>query len=296
MKKLYKKFVMLLTLIMLVTACAFSTGCADIKTLELKVRIYDYENSVALEGEDYVLTVDLYRHLAPKTVDAIIDLVEGGYYDNAIFYQRSGVSYDPSHSLKKILVGNLKYEDGKIVEQVAPEIEGEFERAGVVGNNLLNNKGYVGLMRSAYVSDGSYKTRSNAHNSGRGTMYLPVQEILDHDGHFCVFGKFDVEEENNKKVIDALMAVFDSETGNDYFDEFKVYYTGEYDKEKANQNYGLTFNYVQDSEFNDIKDDIANLFEAEKGNYIADYNPYKIYVPKVKEGKVGAQIVSANIR
>ncbi len=294
MKRLYKKFVMLLTLIMALTACVFSTGCADIKTLELKVRIYDYVNNVALEGDDYVLTVDLYRHLAPKTVDAIIDLVEDGYYDNAFFYQKSEVSYDSSHSLKKILVGNLKYENGKIIEQVAPQIEGEFERAGVVGSNLLNNKGYIGLARSAYVSDVSYKTTSNAHNSGRGTMYMPLQEILDYDGHFCVFGKFDVEEENNKNVLDAIMAVFDGE--DDYFDEYKVYYTGEYDKDKADENYGLTFNYVLNSDFKDMKDSIANLFDVEEGNYIADYNPYKIYVPKVKEGKVGAQIVSATIK
>ena len=284
---------MVLTLIMLVSACVFSTGCADIKTLELKVRIYDYENNQALEGDDYVLTVELHRHLAPKTVDGIIELVESGYYDNAIFYQMTDLSFDTSNSLKKVLVGDLKFANGEITEQVAPQIEGEFERAGVVGNNLLNNKGYVGLFRSAYVSDSSYKTTSNAHNSGRGTMYLPLQEILDYDGHYCVFGKFDPEEENNKRVFDALYALFDGDTEN--FDEYKVYYTGEYDETKPNENYGLKFNYMPNSNFASVKDGIANLFEVTEGNYLDVYNPHKIYVPKVVDGKVGAQIVSAKI-
>lgn len=283
---------MLLTLIMLALACTFSAGCADIKTLELSIRIYDYENNQSLEGEDYVLTVELHRHLAPKTVDGIIELVENGYYDNAFFYQMTDLSYDTSNSLKKILVGNLKYENGKIVEQVAPQIEGEFERAGVVGSDLVNNKGYVGLFRSAYVSDESYKTTSNAHNSGRGTMYLPLQEILDYDGHYCVFGKYDPEEENNKRVFDALYALFDSDE--DVFDEFKVYYTGEYDASKPNENYGLTFNYVKNSDFD--ADAIKGLFEETEGNYLDDYNPHKIYVPKVVGGMVGAQIVSAKIK
>lgn len=294
MKKLYKKFAMFLTLIMLVSACIFGSGCTDIKTLELKVRIYDYEKSQALEGDDYVLTVELHRHLAPKTVDGIIDLVEKGYYNNTFFYQMTELSFDTSNSLKKILVGNLKYENGEIVEQVAPHIEGEFERAGVVGNNLLNNKGYVGLFRSAYVSDASYKTTSNAHNSGRGTMYLPLQEILDYNGHYCVFGKFDPEEENNKRVFDALYALFDGD--NDNFDEFKVYYTGEYDETKPNENYGLKFNYMPNSDFANKKDGIANLFEKTEGNYLDDYNPHRIYVPKVVGGMVGAQIVSANVK
>ncbi len=293
MKKLYKKFVMLLTLIMLVSACVFTTGCADIKTLELRVRIYDFENSKVLEGDDYVLTIDLYRHLAPNTVDAIIDLVEDGYYDNAFFYQQSEISYDSVNSLKKILVGNFKYENGEIVEQVAPHIEGEFERAGTVGNNLLNNKGYIGLARSAYESDNNYTTTSNSHNSGRGTLYMPIEEISSYNGHFCVFGKFDLEEENNKRVMDALIALFDSDVAN--FDEYKVYYTGEYDVEKANDNYGLKFNYVLNSEFNSMKDGIVNLFEAE-GNQLLDYNAHKIYVPKVVSEKVGAQIVSATIK
>lgn len=285
---------MFLTLIMLVTVCAFSTGCSDIKTLELKVRIYDYENSQALEGEDYVLTVELHRHLAPKTVDGIIDLVEKGYYNNTFFYQTTDLSFDTSNSLKKIVVGNLKYENGEIVEQVAPHIEGEFESAGTVGSDFVNNKGYVGLYRSAHVSDASYKTASNSRNSGRGTMYFPLEEILDYDGHYCVFGKFDVEEENNKRVIDALYALFDGD--NDNFDEFKVYYTGEYDFEKPNENYGLKFNYMKNSEFANKKDGIENLFEKTEGIYLDDYNPHKIYVPKVVDGKVGAQIVSAKIK
>ncbi len=293
MKKLYKKFVMLLTLIMLVVSCAFTTGCADIKTLEVKVRIYDFENSKVLEGDDYVLSIDLYRHLAPNTVDAIIDLVEDGYYDNAFFYQQSEIAYDSSNSLKKILVGNFKYENDKIVEQVAPHIEGEFERAGTVGNNLVNNKGFIGLSRSAYESDNNYNTTSNAHNSGRGTLYMPIEEISSYNGHFCVFGKFDVEEENNKRVFDALMALFDGDNAN--FDEYKVYYTGEYDESKPNENYGLKFNYVLNSEYNSMKDGIVNLFEAE-GNQLLDYNAHKIYVPKLVNGVVGAQIVSASIK
>lgn len=292
MKKLYRKFIAFMAMVMLLCSTVFTIGCADIKTLEVKVRIYDYENEAVLEGDDYVLTIDLYRHLAPKTVDAIISYVQEGYYDGSIFYQMTGLDYDTSHSLKKILVGDLKYVNGEITEVIKPEIEGEFEANGVKGNNLLNNLGSVGLFRGANVADASYKTSSSARNSARATWYMPTKEIKDYDGQFCVFGSFDVEEENNARVLEALNKVFD--TSNSNFDTYQVYYTGTYDASKPNENYGLTFNCVLAKDYD--KDAIADLHDPEEGEYRENYSPHKVYLPKIENGVGGASIISIKVK
>lgn len=292
MKKLYKKFIAFMAMVMLLCSTVFTIGCADIKTLEVRVRIYDYENEQVLEGDDYVLTIDLYRHLAPKTVDAIIDYVEEGYYDGSLFYQMTGLDYDTSHSLKKILVGDLKYVNGEITEVVKPEIEGEFEANGIKGNNLLNNLGSIGLFRGANVSDATYKTSSSARNSARATWYIPTKEIKDYDGQYCVFGKFDVEEESNARVIEALNKVFDTSSSN--FDTYQVYYTGTYDETKANESYGLKFNCVLSKDY--VKDDIEDLHDVEEGEIRENYNPHKVYLPKMVNGAFGASIVSVKVK
>ena len=74
----------LLVLVMIIAACFGLTACEDIKTLEVKVSVYRTTES---DYKEYVLPVDLYRHLAPRTVDAVIAAAEEGYYNDTIIYR-----------------------------------------------------------------------------------------------------------------------------------------------------------------------------------------------------------------
>lgn len=284
MKSLKKIIVGVIACLMLVVTCFGAVGCGgNIKTLELTVSVYDFDNDETVET---TLTVDLYAHLAPVTVDAVIDSVEAGYYDDAIFYKLDAYS-------SQIMLGDLKYgQDGLVQnDMVRPEIKGEFTRGGTTGSNLTSKKGSIGLWRTWYASDDSYKTSSNALSSGRATWYIPTAEIAGYNEWFCVFAQIDLTDATNSETLALIIDAF--ETGADY-DEYTVYYTGEYDAEKPDENHGLTYNVVDADQFD--KEQIDDLFVAEGDQYVC-YNHYTVKVPKIVATDAPAvKILSAKIK
>jgi hypothetical protein len=197
----------------------------------------------------------------------------------------------------QIMLGDLIAGDTsevvKVKETVKPELgKGEFERGGTTGSNLVNAKGSVGLWRSWTKADGGYTTSSTAMNSGRASWFIPTDTISSYDGYFCVFGQYDAEDEDNKAVLDALSKAFGS--GN--YDEYVVYYTGEYDATKANENYGLTAHIVEKANFDASA--IEGLYKSEnvkdKAGLVC-YDYYTVQVPVTASGTVAAKITSAKI-
>ncbi len=289
MKRLTKIFVNLIAVLMVAMACLSLTACEDIKVLNVTFSIYD---TTSKEFEEKTIKIDLYRHLAPKTVDAIIDAVNEGYYDDAIIYK-----FADTYS-SQYMIGDLKYVDGEIVQNdiEMPQVKGEFEYNGVKGSNLTSTKGSIGLWRSWYESDNDYKTSSNARNSGRATWYVPSEgEISAYNGYFCVFAQLDLEDEDTLEVYNDLSNLFASA---DYYEKSVVYYTEEGDYEYTSddmvKNNGLKFNAIKSADF--VKDDIEDLFETEGQEYVC-YNYRTITVPfanKSVETKkaIGAKIVS----
>ena len=253
------------------TAFGF-TACEDIRTLDI---------TISAGGEEYTLSVDLYRHLAPKTVDVLLEYVEEGYYDDAVFYKMDG--YD-----SQIMVGDLKESSGAVVQNAAkPEIYGEFESNGTKGSNLTASSGAIGLWRSWYSHDGSYTTSSAARDSGRATWFIPTADISSYDGYFCIFAQYDTADENNSAVIDALTEIFSDE---DNFEEYTIYYTGTYDAQAADNNHGLTFHCVPADEFDE--NEIEDLFTAdEKENQLVQYNAVNVDIPV----NFSARIVSITV-
>lgn len=260
MKHIYKIMVNIVAAVMVLAMVLGFAACEDIKTLKVKI---------SADGNEYTMTVDMYRHLAPKTVDKILGYVEDGYYNGAVFYKMSG--YD-----SQIMVGDLKAENGAIVQNTAlDEIYGEFEYNGTKGSNLTSAKGSIGLWRSWYSSDDSYTTSSDARDSGRGTWYIPTADISGYNGNFCVFAQYDASETNNSAAFTTLTGVF---ADTEKYDEYYIYYTGEYNAEDAKNNYGLTFHCVPAEDYNE--DEIENLFEAdEKQHQLVQYNAIKISLP-----------------
>ena len=288
MKKLLKIAVNLMAVVM-IAVCSFSlAACEDIKQLKLTLNLYNNTDGVFYAESDVEFSVDLYRHLAPKTVDKVIEHVKAGYYDNAIFYQETGYT-------SQIMMGDFKLDkDGNVVQnlidgKLPSEIYGEFEYNGTKGSDLVNGKGSIGIWRSYYASDTqTYKTSSNARNSGRATWYIPTADITDYNGYFCVFAQYDTENTANAKAIDVLKGIF---ANADYYTEYVIYYTGEYDAEKPDENYGLTFNAVKKADF----DEDTEVFEAEKQQLVC-FNKKTVKIPNLIDGESSAKVKAVKVK
>lgn len=281
MKKLFKIAVNFIAVALMTVATFGLAACEDIKKLELSLNLYNYTDNAFYAENDVKFSVDLYRHLAPKTVDAVLEHVKNGYYNGAIFYEQNGI----------IMVGDLKIdENGNVVQnliggKLPSEIYGEFESNGTTGSNLVNSKGSIGIWRSYYANDtDTYKTSSNARDSGRATWYIPTSEKSDYNGYFCIFAQYDTEDAANAKAIEAITAIF---ANADYYTEYVIYYTGEYNAEKPDENYGLEFHAVKKDDF----DEDTEVFEAE-GQQLVCFNKKTVKIPNVVGGTVSAEIKS----
>lgn len=288
MKKIFKLFTNLLSVLMLLACCFSMAGCEQIKTLEITIQVYNYDQAKMYEEDEVKITVDLYRHLAPKTVDTIIEYVNEGYYDGTVFYILDGYT-------SQLMVGDLKYDGTTLTPNtVKPQLTGEFEHGSTQGSNLINDEGYIGLWRSWCAQDNAINNfqASNGMDSGRSTLYIPLNTLPEYDGYFCVLGKIDYTKTENDTGINAIGRALSGTN----FETYYVYYTGEYDVTKADENYGLTFNYVDEETYvNFSESEKADIFTAE-GDQLVQYNPTKIRLPKnTSDGQVTAMIKSVKM-
>ena len=268
MKRFVKFFVSLLAVIILGTACLGVTACAkdDIRRVELTVQV---------NNEEKVITLDLYRNLAPTTVDKMLEYIKDGYYDDALFYSPySGV--DSGVNLKGVMMGDLKMVDGEIVQNdIKPTLpKGEFEKGGAMGTNLKVSENSLVLWRNWSASNGSYTSSSKTDiESGRATWLMPTQTISSYDSYFCVFGVMNTSLTDTDEVWEEIKdEVLPDATTTKYV----VYYTGKYDPTKPNENYGLTFHCEKQSEVGELSK-IPDLFVA-KGEQFTCFNSYVISV------------------
>ncbi len=260
---------MAIAIIFVFGICA--TACNDISTVEVKMQIYNVTDSEMYDTDDVTMSIDLYGHLAPNTVDAVKKYIAEGYYDGALVYQKA------TSDTYQYMFGDLKLNaNGKIVPNaVKKEIKGEFYSNGVKNGEIKPNEGAIGLWRTKFESDTSFKTSSDARNTARAEIFAPTSSNSTFDGYFCMFAKFDTTNEKNSKVVSGLDSIF--ENVNNY-ELYEIYYTGTYNTQDADNNYGLTFNIVKASDFEE--DQIQDLFEA-KGNQLEKYNHYTVKVANI---------------
>ena len=280
MNRLKKLFINAVA-ILLALVCMFGlTACGeDIQEFDIKIELYNFEDE---EFEDYTFEIELYRHLAPKTVDAMSKYLKQGYYNNTVFYKLA------DHN-NQIMIGDLKYDptlnenEGFYLNDKKPTIQGEFKYGGTTGSNLINEKGSIGLWRTWAAQDSNYNQGSTGMHTGSATWFLPIYPTSTYNDYFCVFGKYDVKDEENDEMITALTKLLSSTT---YYKSYTIYFTGDYGTDGD----GLTFHCVKSEKF--VKDE--SVFEAKENSsqYIC-YNPYEIRVPINGAGEIAARIVSA---
>lgn len=285
--KIKKILINILAVMMMIVSAFCFTACKDIVKIEVKFQAYDYENATMYEDGEISLTIELYRHLAKETVDSVVKNINDGLYNNALVYKTTVNN-------NQYMIGDLKYdENGNIIQVNVPEVKGEFASNGVKGSNLKHEKGSVGLWRSYYACDTGLSVASDARDSGRATMFMPTEATSIYEGYMCIFGKVDLEDEKTETVYEVLEAIF---AESERYLEYTVYYTGEYDATKADENYGLTFNIALADDFDE--DEVENLFKTDsKEQQLKIYDPYTIQVPVVaRNGLHSLKVASVTVK
>lgn len=303
MKRFAKKLFSILISLVLLVCCFSFVACEDIKKIEVTFSVYNGETE---ELEDKSFTIKLYRHLAPKTVDSILNNVKNkSYYDGVAVYVISGVEKTKGDvnfadgSYKSVLMmGDLIYNEQESTFTQNPIevdfVHGEFKANGVEGSNLECEAGSVGLWRDKRAND-VYSDNFRA-NTGKATWFMPTNEGLSHyKDYYCVFGTFDINKESVSKDWDLIST---SATSSDLQKEFVIYYTGEYSKDDSLKNNGLQFNCVPFEEYEEMNKD---------GVFMPDPDPdedqsYSYYPTKIslstysKEGVVKPAITLKSVK
>lgn len=286
MKRFLKVLVNLTAMLMLAAVCLSFAACEEVKTVQLNLQVANFTTGKIYAEKDVKLSIGINKTLAPETSEKILSYISEGYYDNCVFYM------DESFS-KQIMVGDLKIgADGSLIQNtIKPALEGEFEKGGVTGSNLKNQKGSVGLWRS-WGKDG--KTVNNGFDSGRSTWFLPSEAITEYDGYFCVFATIDLESDTNKEAFNAIAAALSG----DNYESYVIYYTGEYNESKPDENYGLTFHALKKADFDKLTDaEKDEIFVANKDNEnkneLVEFNKKTVRIAKNLAGVNGAMIKSA---
>ncbi len=298
MKRFSKLIVNLVAGIMLAVSCFCLVGCEEIVTLEVTLSVYDFDNETWLDEEDTTLTIDLYRHLADQTVDAITSYAQAGYYDNLPFYSL------PYEGYKAIMIGDYKFNGTSLVQtERKVALDGEFEHGMTTGSNLTNKKGAVGLWRTWFAQDdgGNAHKASNGMDTGRATWFLPTTAIADYNGYFCIFGQIDLDDETNNTAFSAVEKALKTSAN---CEEYIVYYTnGEnYTTDNSVANNGLTFNYMDKTVFEEQYGKSPTVDELEKnGIFVPENDQYVCYAHHtiriaMADGAVAAKIKSIKVK
>lgn len=173
MKKTVKIFMLFIVIVTMFTM----TSCKKIGGINMKKDIY--AQIVLTTGEK--INLQLYREIAPETVDNFVKLATDGYYKGAIFHR---------------VIENFMIQTGgyKIVEdslENLPEIDsikGEFASNGYDKNDLKHELGVISM------------ARSSDKNSATGQFFICSATSTHLDGEYAAFGKT-TDEASNEVVL-----------------------------------------------------------------------------------------------
>ncbi len=280
MKRITKIFVNILAVLMIALSCSLFVACEDIKVLEVKVNVY---NTTEQKMEEKTLEIDLYRHLAPNTVDTIISYVNEGYYNDTFFYVNADFA-------SQLMIGELKFDNtNKTLVQnldangaLKNSINGEFANNNVVGSNLKNVEGSIGLWRD-WTAGGNYNISDDTRNSGRATWYMPTADLSStYDGWFCVFGQFNMDTSSESyKTYNSIKTLLNDSA---YYENYVIYYTKDGDS--------LKYNCVTETDFASV--DSESVFKAE-GAELKRYNKTTVRVPLVDKNNKSNKSLAISI-
>ena len=134
----------------------------------------DNTNPIAIIEMDTggVIVMELYKNIAPITVQNYISLANSGFYDGLTFHR-----IDPTFMIQG---GDP---DGNGTGGPGYEIEGEFSDNGHK-NDLSHTRGVVSMARR-----GSQTNPASMYNTAGSQFFICVQDSTFLDGQYAAFGK-----------------------------------------------------------------------------------------------------------
>lgn len=151
---------------------------------------------------DECINIELYKEIAPKSVENFMKLVKSGYYNNTVFHRIINGFM--------IQTGGYKIEDNTLYELGDVEsIPGEFSSNGFK-NDLKHELGVISM------------ARTSDPNSATSQFFICAGTPSWLDGEYAAFGKT-IDEASNQAVLNvASMPTMNIGGGFSDFPQFEV--------------------------------------------------------------------------
>ena len=184
MKNKCKRYILLALSTMMLFMIAGCSGNASEKDAEGDKDLVIEEPKAlpiaTIKVKDYgTITLELYPHKAPNTVNNFIELANSGFYDGLIFHRVIEGFMNQGGDPDGIGTGGPGY-----------SIEGEFESNDFVSNDINHEKGVISM------------ARSQSPDSAGSQFFIMGEDAPHLDGDYAAFGMtiegMDVVEAINK--------------------------------------------------------------------------------------------------
>ena len=245
-KKMTKKIICNTLAVLSATAClGLATAC---ETAHPEV-----EMTITFNGNDYVLEYELYRNVAPSTVEHFLWLADNNYYDGLCVhnydasalkmytgaYTASDAAEDETGLLYKDYFTEVqKFENfptsaWKDLEQTTPlyTLAGEFEANGFTVENGAKKQSFGSLTMyytekttkaKAYIpyrnedKEGEVATREYKYNSTTSQFYISLSTAEAINSKYCTFATL---TEDSVEKLQELQAAINSYIEENYVEE-----------------------------------------------------------------------------
>jgi cyclophilin family peptidyl-prolyl cis-trans isomerase len=239
-KKMMKKIICNTLAVLSASAClGLATAC---ETAHPEV-----EMTIVFNGEEYVLEYELYRNIAPSTVNHFLWLVDNDYYNGlcvhnydasalkmytgaySVAENETGIEYKEYY---KVIQGFENYADFPVsawanLEATSPlySLAGEFEANGFTVENGAKKQTFGSLTMyytekstkaKAYVpyrsedKEGQVATREYKYNSATSQFYISLSSAETNNTKYCTFATLKEDSvEVLKDLQDAIAEYID---------------------------------------------------------------------------------------
>ena len=209
----------------------------------------EVEMTVTFQNEEYVLEYELYRKVAPQTVNHFLWLAGNGYYDGLCVHNydtNAKKMYTGAYMLDAQEESGLKYKSyyeeiatfanygefpvsvwkDEATEKPLYTLYGEFEQNGFVVENGTKKQSYGALTMyysdktttakayAPYQSDeykGQVATREYKYNSATSQFFISLSETEASSTKYCTFATLSEDSVEILKDLEAAIADYISE-------------------------------------------------------------------------------------